>query len=108
MLEKSSSPRFSDLVDEIDRELEMAVLRLLGSRGAGGTITLREAALAVGGESWRALIERARSVAKELAAQGLVEFVAARTGSDAREPGSARLRLKQGQIEWFLAPSGLN
>lgn len=108
MLEKSSSPRFWNLVDEIDRELEMAVLRLLGSRGPGGTVSLREAALAVGGESWRALIERARSVAREMAAQGIVEFVAARTSSDAGDPGSARLRLKQGQIEWFLVPSGLN
>jgi hypothetical protein len=108
MLEKSSRPRFWNLVDEIDRELELAVLRLLSSRGPEGTISLGEAALAVGGESWRALIERARSVARGLAAQGIVEFVAARDRGEAADPAAARLRLKEGQIELYLAPSGLN
>ena len=51
MLEKSSIPRFWNLLDEIDRELQMAILRLLGSRGPGATISLRESAFAVGGES---------------------------------------------------------
>jgi hypothetical protein len=107
MLQKRNGPRFEDLIHELDRELEMAILRLLGSREVGATISLREAALAVGGESWRVLLERTRSVASRLAEQGIVEFAELPTGRVV-VPGSARLRVKKQRPRPFETQSRLN
>ncbi|MGD2217435.1 MAG: DUF3253 domain-containing protein [Gemmatimonadales bacterium] len=108
MLEKSGMPRFWNLLDEIDRELELAVLRLLGSRGPGAAISLREAALAVGGESWQALIERAYSVTSDMAAEGIVELLAPGDKGEAGDRAAARVRLKLRRSQEYLAPSRLN
>lgn len=51
----------------VDRELEAAVLALLRERS--GTICPSEAARRVGGESWRGLMEPARSAGRRLAAR---------------------------------------
>lgn len=55
-----------------DRALEDAILALLAARAAGASICPSEAARAVGGEDWRALMESARSAARRLTAQGRV------------------------------------
>ena len=75
MINRTVSPRFWTEIDEIDGELQVAILRLLGSREVGDTVSLMEAALAVGGESWRALLERAHAAARGLAEAGMIEFV---------------------------------
>lgn len=63
-----------DGVDARDLALEAAILRLLDARAVGATICPSEAARAVGGESWRGLMERARSAARRLTVRGQVEI----------------------------------
>ena len=100
-MEKSGSIRLRDLTEEIDRELEMAIMRLLASRGPGGTVSLREAALAVGGESWSLLIEPARAVARRLMDHGVVEMLQPRFQADVRDPATARLKLTEDRQQGF-------
>ena len=107
MRENDNGPRFESLVDDVDKELEMAILRILGSREVGSTMTLREAALAVGGESWRVLVDRARHVANRLAEQGIVEFAELPAGR-VIDPASARLRVKRRRRRPFEIQSRLN
>lgn len=107
MRNNSGGPRFENLTDEVDRELEMAILRLLGSREVGSTMSLREAALAVGGESWRTLLDRTRVVANRLAEQGIVEFAELPLGRLV-DPGSARVRVKRQRRRPFEVQSRLN
>lgn len=57
-----------------DLALERSVLLLLAERGAGKTICPSEAARAVGGDDWRALMEPARVAARRLTATGLIEI----------------------------------
>lgn len=102
------SPRYWNFVDEIDRELQEAILRLLGSRGPGHAMTLRDAAVAVGGESWRALLNRALSVAQGLAAAGLVEIVQGGASSFGSGAAGSTVRLKLRQPAHRLTPSRLN
>lgn len=52
------------------RELEESIRSLLSSRAADATICPSEAARAVGGESWRDLMEPARDAARRLVAAG--------------------------------------
>ena len=106
MRESNNGPRFESLVDDVDKELEMAILRILGSREVGSTMTLREAALAVGGESWRVLVDRARHVANRLAEQGIVEFAELPAGR-VIDPASARLRVKRRRRRPFEIQSRL-
>ena len=61
-------------VSPVDRELEVAVLRLLDARAEGRTICPSEAARAVGGEDWRPLMEPARAAARRLVGAGAVEI----------------------------------
>ncbi len=63
--------------DEIDLALERSVLALLDARRSGATICPSEAARAVGGAHWRALMEPARAAARRLVARGLVEITQA-------------------------------
>lgn len=56
----------------VEQRLERAVLDLLEARGPAKSICPSEAARAVGGDGWRDLMEPARAVARELAAQGRV------------------------------------
>lgn len=55
---------------ERDAALEQAIVDLLGQRAAGATICPSEAARAVGGDDWRALMEPARAAARRLQARG--------------------------------------
>lgn len=54
--------------------LTAAVRALAGHRAPDGTICPSDAARAVGGEGWRALMDPARVVARALAADGAVEL----------------------------------
>ena len=54
----------------VDRELEAAILDLLGSHRDRRSICPSEAARHVGGEDWRALMEPARRAARRLVASG--------------------------------------
>ncbi len=59
---------------DVDVALEHAVRDLLGRRPRSATICPSEAARAVGGESWRTLMEPARAAARRLVAAGEVEI----------------------------------
>jgi len=74
-------------VSNTDRALEQAVLTLLDARSAGATICPSEAARAVGGDEWRALMEPARSAARRLVASGVVEIT---QGGRVVDPSTAR------------------
>lgn len=62
--------------------LERSLLLLLAERGAGKTICPSEAARAVGGDDWRALMEPARAAARRLTATGLVEITQRGAGGE--------------------------
>lgn len=53
-----------------DSELEITIGALLDQRGAGKTICPSDAARAIGGESWRDLMEPARQAARRMVARG--------------------------------------
>lgn len=63
----------------VAQRLERAILDLLEARGPGKSICPSEAARAVGDEGWRDLMEPAREVARELAAQGRVVVTSGET-----------------------------
>ncbi|KMO75346.1 uncharacterized protein DUF3253 [Mycobacterium sp. BK558] len=54
--------------------LEAAILALAGHRGPRSSTCPSDAARAVGGEQWRALMDDARDTARALARAGLVEI----------------------------------
>jgi hypothetical protein len=56
-----------------DDRLERTIVELLEQRDLGKTICPSEAARAVGGEDWRALMPAAREAAARLDASGLLE-----------------------------------
>ena len=60
-------------VDDVGRRLEEAIGALLADRRPGATICLSEAARAVDGEGWRALVPAARAAAGRLVDAGEVE-----------------------------------
>lgn len=55
-------------------ELRQAILALARERGPDKTICPSDAARAVGGATWRDLMDDARELARELARQGEVEI----------------------------------
>lgn len=57
---------------DIDRALEEAIVRLLDARAGGATICPSEAARAVAGDDFAALMEPARRAARRLVARGEV------------------------------------
>lgn len=61
-------------VAPVDRELEQSIRTLLSARAIDATICPSEAARAVGGESWRELMEPARRAARRLVEAGEVEI----------------------------------
>ncbi|SER28545.1 DUF3253 domain-containing protein [Lentzea albida] len=63
----------------VAQRLERAILDLVEARGPGRSICPSEAARAVGDEGWRDLMEPAREVARELAAQGRVVVTSGET-----------------------------
>ena len=108
MTRLTSTPRYWTETDEIDGELQVAILRLLGSREVGDTVSLMEAALAVGGESWRALLERALAAAVGLAEAGLIEFVDEGGFGVGGKRKASLVRLKLRAPVQLLAPGRLN
>ncbi|MFN8077583.1 MAG: DUF2256 and DUF3253 domain-containing protein [Kineosporiaceae bacterium] len=87
-------------VDAVDRALEEATLRLLGSRAASATICPSEAARAVGdtrgdADGWRDLMEPARRAARRLVARGRVEIT---QGGRVVDPSTAKgpIRVRRG------------
>ena len=81
-------------LDEVDRELEHAIVGLLSCRPVGGTIIPAEAArlVADGGRWWR-LVERAHWAARRLVAEDRLEVVA----GEGDGPGAPlRVRLPRG------------
>lgn len=71
----SIRPDTNPAVDETITQLEDAILELLARRTYGATICPSDAARAVGSEdSWRELMEPARSAARRLVADGRVEI----------------------------------
>jgi hypothetical protein len=59
--------------EELDPALGEAILTLLDQRRPGATLCPSEVARAVGGASWRDLMEPVRSAARELVAAGSIE-----------------------------------
>jgi hypothetical protein len=55
---------------KIDKQLETTILELLAARAATSTICPSDAARAVGGETWRDLMEPARRAARRLVDAG--------------------------------------
>ena len=85
-------------VGNTDRELEAAILRLLGERGAGKTICPSEAARAVAGEereAWEGLMEPARAAGRRLVAEGKIVITqGGRVVEGSTAKGAIRLRLR--------------
>lgn len=78
-----------------DAALETAILELLDRRAGGATICPSEAARAVGGEDWRALMEPARVAARRLVAAGRVEITQRGHVVDpSTAKGAIRIRLR--------------
>ena len=80
---------------ELDRQLEAAILDLLGRRGRGATICPSEAARAVVGDDFRAETERTRRAARRLEAANKLDITqkgAVVDPSTARGPIRLRLR----------------
>lgn len=59
-------------VSNMDRELETTILTLLAARAHDATICPSDAARAVGGDTWRDLMEPARAAARRLVSAGEV------------------------------------
>ena len=68
-------------------DLERTVLDLLAARAPGATICPSEAARALGGDDWRALMEPARAAARRLVASGDVEIT---QGGEVVDPAGVR------------------
>jgi hypothetical protein len=71
----------------VDQQLEAAILELLAARAATSTICPSEAARAVGGGTWRDLMEPARGAARRLVDAGEVEVT---QGGSVVDPATAR------------------
>ena len=71
----------------MDERLAATIRELLDARAASATICPSEAARAVGGEDWRALMEPARRAARRLVAAGEVEIT---QGGRVVDPSAAR------------------
>ena len=65
------------------RRLESSIRALTDYRGPDSSICPSDAARAVGGDDWRALMDDARDVARELAKSGRVEIT---QGGDVLDP----------------------
>jgi len=81
-------------VTATDRELEASILDLLATRAATATACPSEAARAVGGDSWRDLMEPARRAARRLVAAGEIDIT---QGGTVVDPSTARgpIRLRK-------------
>lgn len=71
----------------IEQQLEAAILELLAARAATSTICPSEAARAVGGGTWRDLMEPARRAARRLVDAGEVQIT---QGGSVVDPSTAK------------------
>jgi hypothetical protein len=79
-----------------DRALEDAIIAALQARARGATMCPSEAARLVGGEQWRALMERARQAARRLVAEQRVEILqVGRVVDPSTAKGPLRIRLTE-------------
>jgi hypothetical protein len=109
MSTRKSTQDYEVLIEGLELAVEGSILRLLASRGPGATVTLSEAALAVGGDGWRALLDLTYMVARRLAVAGVVEFVEGGRAVDAASvSGSTALRLSGAKAARMLGRSRLN
>ena len=109
MIARKSKHDYSRLLEGLEVALEGSIFRLLVSRGPGAVVTLSDAALAVGGDGWRALLGLAQTVARRMAEAGVIEFVQGNEPVDrAMVSGNAAIRLKPGRAVRIVGPSRLN
>jgi len=74
-------------VGPVDQELEAKILELLAARAATSTICPSDAARAVGGDTWRDLMEPARRAARRLVDAGQVSIT---QGGTVVDPSTAK------------------
>ncbi|WP_432244766.1 DUF3253 domain-containing protein [Arthrobacter sp. G.S.26] len=74
-------------VGPVDQELEAKILELLAARAATSTICPSDAARAVGGDTWRDLMEPARQAARRLVDAGQVSIT---QGGTVVDPSTAK------------------
>ncbi|MCY7403786.1 MAG: DUF2256 and DUF3253 domain-containing protein [Cryobacterium sp.] len=81
-------------VDDTDRELERTIEQLLSTRAGNASICPSDVARAVGGESWRALLEPTRRAARRMVAAGQVQIT---QGGAVVDPSAAKgpIRLRK-------------
>jgi hypothetical protein len=80
----------------LDRQLAATILALLAARAATSTICPSDAARAVGGDTWRDLMEPARKAARRLVDAGEVEITQGGSVVDpATAKGPIRIRRKR-------------
>ena len=82
-------------VDDVDAQLEAAILTLLSERAADASLCPSEAARRVGGElAWRSLMEPARAAARRLVSRGEIEIT---QGGRRVDPSTAKgpIRLRR-------------
>ncbi|CAN5199698.1 hypothetical protein BH24ACT10_BH24ACT10_12480 [soil metagenome] len=85
----------------VDAALEQKVLQLLDARAASATICPSEAARAVGGDSWRELMEPARAAARRLVARGEVVIT---QGGAVVDPSTARGPVRVRRVPQAVEP----
>lgn len=109
MFVNKSGQDYGKLIEGLELAVEGSILRLLTSRGPGAIVRLSDAALAVGGDGWRALLNLTCGVARRLAEAGVLEFV------EGGEPiphvlasGDSAVRLRSGKAARIVGPSRLN
>lgn len=85
-----------------DRALERVMLDLLDARAGGATICPSEAARAVGGDTWRDLMEPARAAARRLVARGEAEIT---QGGRVVDPSTARGPLRVRRVVRLPEPA---
>ena len=89
--------RWEPLMAKItDERLQSTIRELLDQRGPGKTICPSEVARAVGGDSWRPLMEPARQAARRLVEAGEVEITQGGRGVDpSTAKGPIRIRRRR-------------
>lgn len=106
---KKSGQDYGKLVEGLELAIEGSILRLLTSRGPGAIVKLSDAALAVGGDGWRAILDLTCDVARRLAEVGVLEFVeGGKLIPHVLASGDAAVRLRAGEAARIVGPSRLN
>ena len=83
------------VTEPLDVRLREAILNLLERRAPNASICPSEAARAVGGDDWRALMESARDAARELARRGRVQITQRGSVLDPGGPWHGPIRIRR-------------